>query len=130
MSAERDSATAAQTTTSVGDSGLLILIARFEVPAESLPEALQVVAEMDRESASENGCLYYRHAQDVSDPKRLILSEVWTAQDALRAHFRSPHFVAFRAAARRLGIRSEVDQFTCRRVASNEGSHWKTLLRE
>jgi quinol monooxygenase YgiN len=87
---------------------MIVLVASFEFPAASRARVLELARHMNIETNAEAGWLHYRHALDVSDPQRLILSEVWRDSDALSAHFRSPHFRAFRGAARELGIRSKV----------------------
>jgi quinol monooxygenase YgiN len=107
---------------------MIIVIARFALSSASRDRLLEMVRGMDMDTAHESGCVLYRHALDVFDPNRLILSEIWTDAAALQAHFCSPHFRAFRAAARQLGVRSEVVQFDGSEVAATDSHHWKRLL--
>jgi quinol monooxygenase YgiN len=85
---------------------------------------------MDADTARESGCVLYRHAVDVSDPNRVLLSEIWSDAAALRAHFKSAHFRAFREEARGLGVRSRVVQLQGSEVGANDPGHWQTLLRD
>jgi quinol monooxygenase YgiN len=107
---------------------MIVLVATFDFPSSSNARVLELARQMDVETNAEPGCLHYRHALDVSDPQRLILSEVWRDADALRAHFRSPHFAAFRHKARELGIRSRVIQYEASEVAADSSEYWKALL--
>lgn len=106
----------------------VVLIARFEPPPGALPEALHWVRQLDAAAQTEPGCAYYRHAQDVGNPHSLILAEAWSDLAALHAHFRTPHFTAFRAAARRLRIRSVVAQYDATGVAASDTRHFTKLL--
>lgn len=47
---------------------------------------------------AEDGCQYYGFARDVLEPDTLIISERWRDNDAIAAHFASPHMAAFNAA--------------------------------
>ncbi len=44
---------------------------------------------------AEDGCLHYGFSRDVLDPDTLVISERWRDNDALAAHFASPHMAAF-----------------------------------
>jgi quinol monooxygenase YgiN len=109
---------------------MIVLIAQFEFPAASRDRILEIVRSMDSETAKESNCVFYKHAIDVHSDCRLILSEIWSSVAALRAHFCSPHFRAFRAASRELGLQSKVVQFNGTEVSANSPDHWKTLLHE
>ena len=61
----------------------------------SSPETVDAIVEMVKASRAEEGCLDYTFAQDLSDPDTLIIYERWRDQDALTAHFNSPHMAAF-----------------------------------
>jgi quinol monooxygenase YgiN len=106
---------------------MIIVIAQFEFPAASGEAVRQVVRDMDAETAKEEGCIYYRHAVDVCEPNRIVLSEVWAHAAALKAHFGSAHFAAFRVASRQLGIRAKVQQFEASEIDRSAPSYWKTL---
>jgi quinol monooxygenase YgiN len=47
---------------------------------------------------AEDGCESYVFARDVLDPDVLQISERWRDNDALAAHFHTPHMAKFNAA--------------------------------
>ena len=109
---------------------MIVIVAQFEFPAESADALVEMVREMDTRTAQEPGCIHYRHAVDVSNDRRLILSEVWSDVDALERHFRSAHFRKFRAVARELGVRTELQQFRADPVSPEHEHHVRALLRK
>ena len=46
---------------------------------------------------AEDGCLHYGYSRDVLEPDTMIISERWRDNDAIAAHFASPHMAAFNA---------------------------------
>ena len=59
------------------------------------PEVVSALVEMVKQSRAEDGCLDYTFAQDLADPDTLIIYERWRDEDALMAHFNSPHMAEF-----------------------------------
>ena len=57
-------------------------------------EARKVVAG----TVKEDGCLQYDFHLSVTDPTRLVAVERWTSREALDAHGRTPHLLAWREA--------------------------------
>lgn len=55
-------------------------------------------------SRSEEGCIEYGYAEDVSDPGLIYVKEMWTDQESLDRHFASSHIAEWRAAWSSLGI--------------------------
>jgi quinol monooxygenase YgiN len=108
---------------------LIVVVVELEFPAEARDQVLEVARALDVETNREPGCLHYRHAADLSRENALVLSEIWSDAEALLAHFRAPHFLAFRAAAAALGIRATIRQMDAEDVPSAEARHWKALLR-
>lgn len=47
---------------------------------------------------AEDGCEHYAFARDVIDPDLLHISERWRDNDAITAHFGTPHMATFNAA--------------------------------
>jgi quinol monooxygenase YgiN len=47
---------------------------------------------------AEAGCLQYVFATDITNPNRLLISELWQDEGALAAHFATPHMATFNAA--------------------------------
>ena len=108
---------------------MIAIVAEFEFPAESRDRLLDTVRDMDAKTNQEPGCIHYRHAIDVRNENRLVLSEIWSDAQALLDHFRTPHFRAFRAAAVELNVRTKLKQCEARDIAEDDDRHWKALLR-
>ena len=85
---------------------------------ERLKDAMRTQIETTR---AEPGCLHYSYAADVLDPNILRISELWTDQAAIDAHFKSAHMAAFNRALGTATIESlKVDAYTA--------EHSRTLL--
>lgn len=108
---------------------MVVIVAQFDFPAAARERMLAIAREMDRKTNEEDGCVHYRHARDVTDENRLVLSEVWRDAEALSAHFRSEHFRAFLAVGRELGIQSTLLQFAGEEIDQSDARYWRTLLR-
>ena len=89
---------------------------------------VEVARMMDARTALEPGCIHYRHAVDVADPNRIVLSEIWRGADDLALHFQSEYFRAFQKVAVELGVRSKVLQFAGLQTERSDPSHWRSLL--
>jgi quinol monooxygenase YgiN len=55
-------------------------------------------------SRAEAGCIEYAYARDLLDADALRISERWTDEAALAAHFQTPHMAAFNQAMASLTI--------------------------
>jgi quinol monooxygenase YgiN len=64
----------------------------LEAEVESFVQAASAMAVTSRE---EPGCVDYRFAIDIEDALVLQQFEQWESQEALDAHFATPHFAAF-----------------------------------
>lgn len=76
----------------------LNLIAHFRAKSgseQALADALMACAALTR---AEPGNVNYDLHRDRKDPAVYVLYEGWTGQDALDAHFQSPHFKTLVAA--------------------------------
>ena len=59
------------------------------------PETVDALVTMVKASRTEDGCLDYTFAQDLADADTLIIYERWRDEEALKAHFQSPHMAEF-----------------------------------
>jgi quinol monooxygenase YgiN len=73
-------------------------------PARREP-AVAAAREMMAETRKEQGCLSYTFSADLEEPGRFRIFEEWESDEALRAHFASPHMARFRTAMAGLGVR-------------------------
>jgi quinol monooxygenase YgiN len=56
----------------------------------------EMAAQLEATNA-EDGCELYAFARDVLDPDLMHICERWRDDDALKAHFASPHMATFNA---------------------------------
>lgn len=77
------------------------------VLAKPVDDALrQAAADMMKASTAEAGCGHYAFAQDLANPNILWVTEEWTDDAALKAHFAAPHMGVFQKAMATLSITS------------------------
>jgi quinol monooxygenase YgiN len=58
----------------------------------------RLTADMAKQMAAtqaEDGCEQYVFSRDVTDPNRLLISELWRDGEALAAHGKTPHMAEF-----------------------------------
>jgi quinol monooxygenase YgiN len=67
---------------------------------DAIREALAVMEATRREP----GCISYTFSADLADPAVFHLFEEWESQEALDAHFETPHMATFQAAMGGFGI--------------------------
>jgi quinol monooxygenase YgiN len=65
---------------------MVIVGGTFEVDAAQRDQFLASRMEIMRASRAEPGCLEYAFSADPLDPRRVVLFERWTDQEALDAH--------------------------------------------
>jgi len=77
---------------------MLIVLAKAQVGKDAMEAATAAIADMVAASNAEAGCIAYAFTQDVLQPGVLHITEKWTDEAALAAHFATPHMAAFGAA--------------------------------
>jgi quinol monooxygenase YgiN len=79
-----------------------IVLVLVTVRTELLEEFERALLHNARESvARDPGCVRFDVSQQLDDPARWVLYEVYDSPDAHAAHRRSPHFLAYDAVAAR-----------------------------
>lgn len=69
-----------------------IITAKIEITeGQDLSHVQDALAELERATATEPGCLSFRILQSEKTPGQFVLWEVWTDRAALDAHFTYPH---------------------------------------
>jgi autoinducer 2-degrading protein len=77
-----------------------VVMILLRVKPELLDDFERVLLHNARESvAKDPGCLRFDVSQDVDDPTRWMLQEVYDRPEAHAVHRQSPHFLAFQAVA-------------------------------
>lgn len=107
---------------------MITIIAEFSCPPKERERVLTLLRDLDAATALEPGCIYYRHAVDVSTPEQIVLSEIWEDDHSLLAHFRSPHFRAFRRMAIEIGMRSHIRQLDAEAIAKTDPRSVRALI--
>ncbi|WP_280296525.1 putative quinol monooxygenase [Nocardia abscessus] len=69
----------------------LTLNVRFLARPGREAELRNLLQGMIEPTLAEDGCLRYELYLHPTDPSRMVLLEEWTDEDALAAHFRTPH---------------------------------------
>jgi quinol monooxygenase YgiN len=82
----------------------LIVAGTFRVPPENAAALAPHMAAMVAASRTEDGCLAYAFARDLTDEGLVHVFELWRDQAALDAHFQTPHMAAWRDARVGLGF--------------------------
>jgi autoinducer 2-degrading protein len=86
-----------------------VVVILLTVKAELLDEFERVLLHNARESvAKDPGCLRFDVSQQVDDPTRWMLQEVYDRPEAHAAHRQSPHFFAFQSVADRAVVEKTV----------------------
>ncbi|MGK8485711.1 putative quinol monooxygenase [Nocardia asiatica] len=76
----------------------LTLNVRFTANPGREAELRDLLQGMIEPTLAESGCLRYELYLHPTDPSRMVLLEEWTDEDALAAHFRTPHLKALATA--------------------------------
>jgi len=77
---------------------MLIIAGTFPIAKERRDATLAAARDMMADTLKESGCHAYRFTADLEDPTLVHLFERWESEDALRAHFSTPHMARFQAA--------------------------------
>lgn len=83
---------------------MLLIVGTVRLPAGNVDAARPIMKRMAEASRSEEGCVEYCYAEDVFEPGRIHVKELWADQAALDRHFASAHVAEWRAAWPSLGI--------------------------
>ncbi|WP_431050296.1 putative quinol monooxygenase [Roseateles sp. L2-2] len=70
----------------------LVVVARWRMAPEAVPEVLGLVAALREQSLDEPGCKGYEAFQSVGTPGELLLLERYADQAAIEAHRASAHY--------------------------------------
>ncbi|MEX2205602.1 MAG: putative quinol monooxygenase [Myxococcota bacterium] len=92
---------------------MLIIAGTFRIDPAQRDTAIAAANEMMAETLKEKGCHAYAFSADFGDPARIHLFERWEDQEALSAHFTTPHMARFQGVIGKLGVKDfEVQKYT------------------
>ena len=77
---------------------MIVVMVQVESSAADIEALRDVLSEMETTTLAESGCHDYSFSQEVSNPDRLRIIELWESMEALKAHFATPHMATFNAA--------------------------------
>jgi quinol monooxygenase YgiN len=85
---------------------MLVLVVSIDTTAENIAAIKDAIGTMEQASRAEAGCHDYTFSVELNDPNRLRITECWEDEEALKAHFATPHMAAFNAAMAQAAPRS------------------------
>ncbi len=85
---------------------MLVIAGRIEIDPGNRDAAISAAREMMEQTQREAGCISYTFSSDLTDPGCFRIFEEWKSQEALDAHFASPHMAAFQGKVGALGVKS------------------------
>jgi len=83
---------------------LIIIAGTITIDPDKVEAALAAVAPMMVATQAEEGCMEYVFSADPLLPGCLRVFEQWENEDALRAHFQSPHMAEFQSVMGGFGV--------------------------
>ena len=96
---------------------MILVIGTVRIPEGSFEDARPAMERQLAATRAESGCIRYAYARDVLDPHLIHVSEAWTDEAAIAAHFQAPHMAEWRAAVARIGMTER----NLRKYATDEG---------
>ena len=83
---------------------MILVVGTVRAPEGALKRLAPAAAKMVAETLKEPGCIRYAYAQDLLDPCVMHVSEAWADEEALKAHFATPHMAEWREAVGSAGM--------------------------
>ena len=77
---------------------MIVVNAKIESDAANIAAMKSAIAAMEAASQAEDGCEDYTFSVELNNPNVLRITEKWESQEALTAHFATPHMAAFQQA--------------------------------
>jgi quinol monooxygenase YgiN len=84
---------------------MLVISGQIRIDPAKRNAAVAAATEVMAATRREKGCLAYIFSADLHDEGLIHLFEEWETQDALDAHFKTPHMAAFQKAIPTLGLK-------------------------
>jgi len=79
-------------------SRMIIVLVEIGLEAGSAERARDAIRTMEEATHKEEGCLTYAFSVDLTDNRRMRVTECWRSLDDVAAHMKTPHMAAFGAA--------------------------------
>lgn len=85
---------------------MLIVVGTITMDPAQRSQLESAFDKMREATLREAGCLEYQAYLDRNDPGTILIFEKWQSEDALRAHFVTPHMAAFGASLGKTGVKA------------------------
>src|SRR4051794_21658631 len=77
---------------------MIVVVARVKTDAAKRDELMRVALTNVAASRGDAGCISYTFYEDTQVPNHFVFVEEWESQEALQAHFATPHIAEFMGA--------------------------------
>jgi quinol monooxygenase YgiN len=84
---------------------MLVIAGHIRIDPSKREAATAAAVDVMEATRREKGCLAYTFSADLHDEGLIHIFEEWESQDALDAHFKSPHMANFQKAIPNLGVK-------------------------
>jgi len=79
---------------------MIYVIATIQLKPGSVDAIRAAAAAVHAETLNEDGCMSYEQFSSLADPDKLVVVEQWASREALTAHSKTPHMLAWRDASK------------------------------
>ena len=83
---------------------MLVIAGHIRLDPAQRERAEKAALEVMEATRKEAGCLEYNFSADLQEPGRFWLFEQWESQEALEAHFATPHLARFQKEMGSFGV--------------------------
>lgn len=77
---------------------MIVVTGYLTIAPEQLEPALDAIRTCVAATRAEDGNIDYRYSQDIDEPTRLNIVEVWESEEAAQVHMGSEHMATFMGA--------------------------------
>jgi quinol monooxygenase YgiN len=77
---------------------MIVVVGRVRTDSDKRAELVRIGTRVASASRQEPGCISYQVCQDKEDEDAFVFIEQWESDEALQAHFTTPHISEFMAA--------------------------------
>ena len=84
---------------------MLVIAGHIRIDPANRDAAVLATREVMQATAQEAGCISYTISADLADDGLFHIFEEWESQEALDAHFKTPHMAKFQGAMGGFGVK-------------------------
>jgi quinol monooxygenase YgiN len=83
---------------------MIVVLASFRMPPEHIASAKALLPGVVAATRAEDGCIAYDVSEDAFEAGVFRVAERWASEEALQAHFATPHMAQWGAARAAMGM--------------------------